>query len=51
MSGHHFFPGLEEPWRHRDECLRLSYSQDEEVVEAGMRIIGKEIRELYSLAG
>ena len=51
MSGHHFFPGLEGPWRHRDECLRLSYSQDEEVVEAGMRIIGKEIRELYSLAG
>ena len=51
MSGHHFFPGLKEPWRHRDECLRLSYSQDEEVVEAGMRIIGKEIRELYSLAG
>ena len=51
MSGHHFFPGLEEPWRHRDECLRLSYSQDEEVVEVGMRIIGKEIRELYSLAG
>ena len=51
MSGHHFFPGLEEPWRHRDECLRLSYSQDEEVVQAGMRIIGKEVRELYSLAG
>ena len=50
MSGHHFFPGLKEPWRHRDECLRLSYSQDEEVVEAGMRIIGKEIRELYSRA-
>ncbi|GIT14258.1 MAG: valine--pyruvate transaminase [Gammaproteobacteria bacterium] len=51
MSGHHFFPGLKEPWRHRDECLRLSYSQDEEVVQAGMRIIGKEVRELYSLAG
>jgi len=48
MSGHHFFPGLEEPWRHRDECLRLSYSQDNEVVEAGMRIIGEEIRKLYS---
>lgn len=48
MSGHHFFPGLEEPWRHRDECLRLSYSQDDEVVEAGMRIIGEEIRSLYS---
>ena len=50
MSGHHFFPGLEAPWRHRDECLRLSYSQDVGVVEGGMRIIGEEIRELYSQA-
>lgn len=48
MSGHHFFPGLAEPWAHRDECLRLSYSQEDGVVEAGLRIIGEEIRTLYS---
>jgi valine--pyruvate aminotransferase len=47
MSGHHFFPGLEEPWRHRDECLRLSYSQDDEVISAGIRIICEEIHALY----
>ena len=50
MSGHHFFPGLEEPWRHRDECLRLSYAQDDQVVEEGMRIIADEVRKLYSTA-
>jgi len=50
MSGHHFFPGLTEPWRHRDECLRLSYAQDDKVVEAGLRIIGEEVRKLYSEA-
>ncbi len=22
LSGHYFFPGLEEPWEHRNECLR-----------------------------
>ena len=50
MSGHHFFPGLAEPWRHRDECLRLSYAQDDAVVEAGLRIVGEEVRSLYARA-
>ena len=47
MSGHHFFPGLKESWSHRDECLRLSYSQDSAVVEEGMKLIGEELRKLY----
>ena len=49
MSGHHFFPGLKEPWRHARECLRLSYAQDDRVVEEGMRIIADEVRELHAL--
>ncbi|MCZ0951993.1 MAG: hypothetical protein OXJ56_05370, partial [Rhodospirillaceae bacterium] len=48
MSGHRFFPGLKEPWRHVDECLRLSYAQEDRVVEEGMRIIADEVRGLYS---
>ena len=24
VSGHYFFPGLEEPWRHKDECIRVT---------------------------
>ena len=48
MSGHRFFPGLKEPWRHVDECLRLSYAQEDRVVEEGMRIIADEVRKLYS---
>ena len=48
MSGHRFFPGLKEPWRHADECLRLSYAQEDRVVEEGMRIIADEVRMLYS---
>jgi valine--pyruvate aminotransferase len=44
LSGHHFFPGITEPWPHRDECLRVSYAQDDAVVEAGVRILAEEVR-------
>ena len=44
VSGSHFFPGLSDQWRHRDECIRITYSQDERVVTAGMKIIAEEIR-------
>ena len=44
LSGHHFFPGLKEDWRHKNECLRMTYSQDPETVAAGIRIIAEEVR-------
>jgi valine--pyruvate aminotransferase len=44
LSGHHFFPGLEESWPHRDECIRINCSQPPEIVEAGIRIIAEEVR-------
>ncbi|MCM2310920.1 MAG: valine--pyruvate transaminase [Steroidobacteraceae bacterium] len=48
LSGHHFFPGLEEPWPHRDECLRINYSQAPESVRAGIRLIAEEVRCAYA---
>jgi valine--pyruvate aminotransferase len=45
LPGHHFFPGLDEPWPHRDQCIRVTYSQDRESVREGMRIIGEEARQ------
>jgi len=44
LSGHHFFPGLEEPWTHRDECIRINFSQPREIVEAGISAIAEEVR-------
>ena len=44
LSGHHFFPGLKEDWRHKNECLRMTYSQDPETVAAGIKIIAEEVR-------
>lgn len=45
VPGSHFFPGLAEPWRHADECIRITYSQDEETVTAGLKIIADEVRQ------
>ena len=44
VPGHYFFPGLDEVWRHRDECLRLNYSQDDAVVEKGIAILADELK-------
>lgn len=46
LSGHYFFPGLKEDWRHKHECLRISYSMNEDVVSEGIRIIAEEIKSL-----
>lgn len=47
LSGHHFFPGLAEPWRHRDECLRITYARAADSVREGIRIIGDEVRRAF----
>jgi len=51
VSGHHFFPGIEGgDWAHKHECLRITYSQDDELVAKGLRIIADTIREAYQSA-
>jgi len=47
VPGHYFFPGLNEEWRHKHECIRMTYSQDEETVREGIRIIGEVVRRAY----
>jgi valine--pyruvate aminotransferase len=44
LSGHHFFPGLEDDWPHRHECIRVSYAMPDDTVERGIRIIAEEVR-------
>ena len=51
ISGHHFFPGLEEEWQHSHECIRVTYCQDERVVEAGAKIIAEEVGRVFGIAG
>jgi valine--pyruvate aminotransferase len=47
VSGHYFFPGLQEQWRHTHECIRLTYSQNDEDVARGIHLIGEEIKKVY----
>lgn len=42
VPGEYFFFGLDHDWQHRHECLRISYSQPEEVVREGLAIIADE---------
>lgn len=52
VSGHYFFPGMpEEGWRHRHECLRITYSQDSGQVERGLRCIAEEVKRAWREAG
>jgi len=44
VPGHYFFPGLEDNWEHKQQCIRISYAQDVDKVEAGLKIIVEEIR-------
>ena len=48
VSGHFFFPGLEHSWQHQNECIRVTYSQDEEQVAKGIKIIAEEVKKAYS---
>jgi len=48
VSGHHFFPGLDQPWEHRHQCIRVTYCQDEATVTAGAKIIAEEVRAIYA---
>ena len=47
VSGHYFFPGLEQDWRHKHECIRITYSQDDQTVKKGLEIITEEVRRAY----
>lgn len=48
VPGHYFFPGLSEEWKHRNECVRITYSQKDEDVQKGMEIIAHAVREAYN---
>ena len=51
ISGHYFFFGHDdETWRHRHECLRMTFTMDEGVVRRGIQAIGEEVRRAHEEA-
>ncbi|SHO50531.1 valine--pyruvate transaminase [Desulfopila aestuarii] len=49
VSGHYFYPGIQDEWRHRDECIRATYSQNDDDVARGLAIIAEEVKKAYGL--
>jgi valine--pyruvate aminotransferase len=47
VPGRYFFPGLTEDWPHKNECIRVNYSQDPQTVTAGIKIIAEEVKKAY----
>ena len=47
ISGHHFFPGLAADWSHRDECLRINYSQAPDTVAPALKSLPTKLRRAY----
>lgn len=48
VSGHHFFPGLDEDWQHVNECIRVTYCQDMEKLELGAKLIAEEVARAFA---
>jgi valine--pyruvate aminotransferase len=44
IPGHYFAPGLDVPWAHASQCLRITFSQPESVVREGLEILAEEAR-------
>lgn len=48
VPGSYFFPGLDEPWRHKQECIRLTYCANPENVKRGIGIIAEEVKKAFA---
>jgi valine--pyruvate aminotransferase len=48
VPGQYFYPGLQSPWKQTDECMRITYSQNEEDVKKGLTIIAEEVKKVYT---
>ncbi len=51
ISGSNFFPGLNEDWQHKNECIRITYAQNDDIVERGLAIIADEIKNIKNIKG
>jgi valine--pyruvate aminotransferase len=50
LPGQYFFPGLQQEWQHRHECIRMSSAGPKQQVEAGVRILAEEVYRAFQEA-
>ena len=44
VPGEYFFPGLDEEWDHKNECIRITFAQNDDLVAQGIQIIAAEYK-------
>ncbi len=50
IPGHYFSFGLDQPWPHAAQCLRLTFSQPEHIVREGLEILAEEVLSIANKA-
>jgi valine--pyruvate aminotransferase len=50
VPGKYFVYGLDEPWEHGNQCVRINFGQEDSVVEEGLKRIADEVRRMRSEA-
>lgn len=48
VPGHYFFPGLEHPWSHTHQCMRMNYVPQIEQIERGVKILAEEVERAHA---
>ena len=44
VPGHYFFPGLDEPWEHKNQCIRVNIGGDAQELKIGLDLIAREVQ-------
>ncbi|MGH8000970.1 MAG: valine--pyruvate transaminase [Brasilonema sp.] len=50
VPGSTFFPGLEEEWEHKQQCVRISLTATDEEIVIGMQRLAKVVQQIYQRA-
>ena len=48
VPGSYFFYGMDEEWAQQNECIRMTFTQSDESIEKGIRIIAEEVQSMYN---
>ena len=51
VPGDYFFPGLDKPWPHTHQCMRMNYVPEPEKIEQGVAILAEEVERARKEAG
>jgi valine--pyruvate aminotransferase len=47
VPGNHFFPGLDKPWPHTHQCMRMNYVPEPAQIEKGIEILAEEVERAW----